>query len=478
MKKHVVWLVFVALILTTAVALAANEPSASATLNSVGTSSPAFAGSGGGCTIGTWQTVASLNTPRSRPSTAFYPPNGNFYTLGGEATGGNRNIPIEEYDPVANTWTDRANLLTGVSNTGSATVGNYIYVAGGYNGAGVSNMQRYDPVANSVSNMAAMPAANFANAVVSLGTDVYVLGGNSAGGAGTTNYIYDTVADSWSSGAAVPVATNYPAAASDGTYIYLIGGGTTGADMNTVQRYDPVANSWTALTNMTTARGGPGAFYDGQNVWAIAGGWTGYFTSTEYWDGAAWNAGPAVSTGVRTLGAAFGNGMGVKAGGWAGAYVGTAETIDINCGPPAVPGIAVDKSPASQNVTTNGIADFTITVTNTGNVDLGNVSVSDPLVPACDNAIGTLPISGTIQYACQDVNVTGSYTNVVTATGAYTVSQITVTDTASALVVYTSPTAVDLSGFSGNANSSVLPFVTLLVILAGIGAIIYRKRLN
>jgi uncharacterized repeat protein (TIGR01451 family) len=478
MKKHVMWLLFVALILTTAVAVAANEPAENATTFAVGDFSPNYSGTGGGCTIGTWTTVASLNTARSRPTTAFYPPNGNFYTLAGEATGGNRDIPIEEYDPVADTWTDRANLLTGVSNTGSATVGSYIYVPGGWTGAASTNtMQRYDPVANSVATMATLPAGNAAHAVVALGTDVYVLAGSGTGGVGSTNYIYDTVADSWSTGAAVPVGTNYPSATTDGAYVYLIGGGTTGADINNVQRYDPVADSWSALTGMISARGGPGAFFDGQNIWAVAGGWTGYFTTTEYWDGVAWNAGPAVSTGVRTLGTAFGDGLGVKAGGWAGAYVGTTEAIDIVCAPPAAPGIAVDKSPASQNVTTNGIADFTITVTNTGDVDLANVSVSDPLVPACDNAIGTLVVSGTISYGCQDTNVTGSYTNVVTVTGAYTVGQITVTDTASALVVYTSPTSVDLNGFSGNAEMSILPFVTLLVVLAGIGAIIYRKRI-
>lgn len=481
MKKHV-WLLVIALLATilifsTAVAMAASAPVEGASLHSLGDTSPAMAGAGGGCTIGTWTTVASLNTARSRPSTAYFPPNGNFYTLGGEATGGNRAIPIEEYDPVANTWTNRANLLTGVSNTGSATVGNYIYVPGGYTGAATNTMQRYDPVADSVTNMAALPGAVFANAVVALGTNVYVLGGSATGVAGTTNYIYDTVADSWSSGAAVPVATNYPAAATDGTYLYLLGGGTTGADMNNVQRYDPVANSWMAMTPMTTARGGPGAFFDGQNIWAIAGGWATYLTSTEYWDGAAWNAGPAVSAGVRTLGAAFGDNLGLKAGGWAGAYIATAETISIVCAQPAAPGIAVDKSPISQTVITNGPANFTITVTNTGDVALANVTVSDPLVPACDNAIGTLPISGSVSYGCQDPGVTASYTNVVTVTGVYTVDQITVSDTASAFVNHVSPTSVGLSGFGGNAEASLLPFILLVVVLAGMGLFIYRRRI-
>jgi hypothetical protein len=47
------WLLFVALILTTAVAVAANEPAENATTFAVGDFSPNYSGTGGGCTIGT-----------------------------------------------------------------------------------------------------------------------------------------------------------------------------------------------------------------------------------------------------------------------------------------------------------------------------------------------------------------------------------------------------------------------------------------
>lgn len=151
----------------------------------------------------------------------------------------------------------------------------------------------------------------------------------------------------------------------------------------------------------------------------------------------------------------------------------------IDSGPPAAPGIAVDKSPASQNVTTNGIASFTITVSNTGNVDLANVNVSDPLVPACDNAVGTLAISATVSYGCQDANVTGSYTNVVTVTGVFTGNQTTVTATDSAAVVYTSPTSVSLTGL-GEGGQSSTPFLlgALVLLVAGLGFVMRRKYIS
>src|SRR4029453_10081435 len=112
-----------------------------------------------------WESAGTLANVRSRLGLAFFPPNGRFYAIGGETTAGNRAIPIEEYNPGGNAWTNRAMLLTGVSNSGAATVGNFIYGPGGYEGAaGLTPMQRFEPLTNTVVNVAPMPAGNFAHA--------------------------------------------------------------------------------------------------------------------------------------------------------------------------------------------------------------------------------------------------------------------------------------------------------------------------
>jgi len=313
------------------------------------------------CTIGTWQTVAPVNTGRSRSGLAYLATTGKFYLVGGEATGSNRDNPIEEYDPVANTWTDRTNLLTGVSNTGAVGVGNYVYLPGGYNGAGgIDTMQRFDPVANTVTTMASLPAANFAHAVTTLDDKIYVLGGSITGTVGTTNYIYNIGSDTWSTGATLPTAVNYPAAASDGTYVYVLGGTTS--DLMAVQRYNPGTNTWDTIPNMSTARGAPGAFFDGANLWAVGGGWGSYLTSTEYWDGVSWQTGPTLSVGARTLGAAFGDGLALKAAGWAGDFLDTAETLRIYC--PA--SIVVDPVELIQTQPPGQILSTILTIHNTG----------------------------------------------------------------------------------------------------------------
>jgi hypothetical protein len=330
---------------------------------------------GGSCLIDAWQTVASVNTGRSRSGLAFLEATGKFYLAGGEASGGIRDIPIEEYDPVADTWTNLTNLLTGVSNTGAVGVGQYIYVPGGYTGAaGIADMQRFDPAANTVVTMASMPLGNFAHAVVALDEKIYVLGGTETGTAGTTNYIYDIATDTWETGAALLTPVQYPAAATDGNNIYVLGGNTT--NLATVQRYDPVLDSWDTIADMITGRGGPGAFFDGHNVWAVGGGWASYLTSTEYWDGSSWRSGPSLNVGVRTVDAAFGNGIALKAAGWNGAYEDTAEILEIAC-------MLVEPDHLSSSQFPGQVMTMTLTISNTGVGDLNwEIFEEEPLAPA------------------------------------------------------------------------------------------------
>ncbi len=142
----------------------------------------------------------------------------------------------------------------------------------------------------------------------------------------------------------------------------------------------------------------------------------------------------------------------------------------------AAPAIEVSKDPASQTVVTGGNADFTITVTNTGDVDLLNVNVADALVPACDMAIGALNAGAVNSYACTDVGVAASYTNVVTVTTQLATGGPGPTATASAAVTAVPPTSVSLSGFgSDTASFSPVWLVALLAVVVGFGFAIRRK---
>jgi uncharacterized repeat protein (TIGR01451 family) len=81
------------------------------------------------------------------------------------------------------------------------------------------------------------------------------------------------------------------------------------------------------------------------------------------------------------------------------------------------PAISIAKNPNSQTVTKGGTATFTITVTNTGDVTLTNVVVSDVLSPNCDRNVGTLTPGQSVTYTCTKPNVQSDFTNVAVATG-------------------------------------------------------------
>jgi len=115
------------------------------------------------------------------------------------------------------------------------------------------------------------------------------------------------------------------------------------------------------------------------------------------------------------------------------------------------PAIQIVKDP-DQTVNSGGTATFTIRVTNTGDVTLTNVQVSDALAPDCvRNNLGTLAAGASTTYTCSVANVTAGFTNSATATGHPPVGpDVTSTDTA----VVTVPTANVSSCCSGGESTT------------------------
>src|SRR5262249_12917809 len=118
-------------------------------------------------------------------------------------------------------------------------------------------------------------------------------------------------------------------------------------------------------------------------------------------------------------------------------------TVPTPPGSPIHPSIKVVKGPKSQTVAKGGTAHFTITVTNTGDVELTNVLVTDPITPACSRKIGTLKPGQTVSYTCVQTNVKANFDNVVVVTGTPpTGPNVTATDTAPVKVAPLKPAPV------------------------------------
>lgn len=143
-----------------------------------------------------------------------------------------------------------------------------------------------------------------------------------------------------------------------------------------------------------------------------------------------------------------------------------------------VPDIDISVAPATQNVPFGGTATFTVTVENTGTVDLMNVAVSSVEVTDCNYSIGMLAAGATDVSVCVDNGVSATYTNTVVVTSTIATPTFGGGPTASAegVVIVEPPTSVSLSSFGGD-TLVVAPVLLLVgIVLAGIGAIVYRRR--
>jgi uncharacterized repeat protein (TIGR01451 family) len=90
--------------------------------------------------------------------------------------------------------------------------------------------------------------------------------------------------------------------------------------------------------------------------------------------------------------------------------------------PPATPqvsrpAITIIKDPNSQTIGKGDTASFKITVRNSGDTALSNVTVSDPLSPDCNRSLGKFAIGQSKSYTCTKQGVLAAFTNVATATG-------------------------------------------------------------
>jgi uncharacterized repeat protein (TIGR01451 family) len=95
------------------------------------------------------------------------------------------------------------------------------------------------------------------------------------------------------------------------------------------------------------------------------------------------------------------------------------------------PALTIVKSPKSQEVSVGGTATFQITVTNTGDVSLTNVTVTDASSPDCNRSLGTLDPGQSVTYTCTRANVTAAFDNVAVATATPPVgSNVSATDSA------------------------------------------------
>jgi len=146
-----------------------------------------------------------------------------------------------------------------------------------------------------------------------------------------------------------------------------------------------------------------------------------------------------------------------------------ADVAGVNFGyaPQAVvnPALDIAKTPDLQYVLAGGTVTFTIAYTNTGNVTLSAVLITDTLAPNCNRNVGVLPVGQSQTYSCNQPGVTGDFTNTVQIGGVYTGTGAAVTDTDTASVDVINPAIEinklpDLQQITGGGTANFTIVVT------------------
>jgi N-acetylneuraminic acid mutarotase len=210
-----------------------------------------------------WMDLASLDVGVLENAAACH--GGTLYSIGGvETTHWMTVDSIMAYSIAANTWDALpvAHLSAGRVRLAAATLGDSIYVTGGYGNDFSVAHDVFDPATKKVTAGKDMPVSlllHTMTAVPSLNR-IYVATGFDMGGPSAWNFAYDPDSDTWTELAPLADGSGTPlyryAAASFALQgrVYVVGGyDGAGADVATWE-YNPETNTWSQRASMSAGR--------------------------------------------------------------------------------------------------------------------------------------------------------------------------------------------------------------------------------
>ncbi len=206
-------------------------------------SSPAEAFSAGPG-MGAWYTKSALPIARSEVSVAET--GGKVYAVGGFANGRTDQPLLEEYDPIADSWRERAPMLRGANHVAVIGDAGKLYAFGGFihqNYGAIADAAVYDPAADRWIALAPLPQPLGAAAAAVLDGRIHLVGG--AIGASfndrrTVNihYVYDPAFNTWQQDAVpLPFPREHLNLIADDGRLYAIGGRVDSYLQNTATVY-------------------------------------------------------------------------------------------------------------------------------------------------------------------------------------------------------------------------------------------------
>jgi N-acetylneuraminic acid mutarotase len=161
----------------------------------------------------------------------------------------------------AENWTLKAPLPTAVFGPAVASDGAYVYAAGGYGIDFSTQFARYDPISNAWTPLTPLPTAVRNALGVYAEGKVFILGGENLTGVTNLVQIYTIASAAWSSGAPMPGSRQQMGGGYYNGKIYIVGGYSTASTVsasNQTWEYSIASNSWQVKANMPSNVSGPG----------------------------------------------------------------------------------------------------------------------------------------------------------------------------------------------------------------------------
>jgi len=167
--------------------------------------------------------------------------NGKIYAIGGGLGGPGPSVStVEEYDPVTDTWTEKADMPTAREGVSTSVVNGIIYAIGGTPAGNV--VEAYDPATDTWTKKADMPISRVYLSTSAVNGKIYAIGGS---GAPSTVDEYNPATDTWTKVPDMLTARMEFSTSAVNGYIYAIGGVTSfdntppfPAAVSGVEKYD------------------------------------------------------------------------------------------------------------------------------------------------------------------------------------------------------------------------------------------------
>jgi N-acetylneuraminic acid mutarotase len=176
--------------------------------------------------------------------------------------------PSVEPEPDRGVWRTAAPAPTKRTEVAVVTLRDTIYVVGGFEQPGFSNLMKraitaaveeYDPATDRWTPKAPMPVGLHHVGIGVTGARLYVIGGYTQSGLGVwppaaTVYAYDPATDTWAERAPMPTPRGAWSVTEHEGKRYAIGGYDRKANSAAVEVYDPAQNTWVSRASLPTPR--------------------------------------------------------------------------------------------------------------------------------------------------------------------------------------------------------------------------------